>query len=290
MATVSFHPPGRGSQWTASSKSFASAPSMVTRGRSRRSVRSPTGPAISRGSRSASSSASSGQTWGIPWDRIAISAAMPGRSGSPRRSTMRPIRSLFQPSPTRGSASSTTTISPSFPSPFGIATSWGRFRWSGDTKDMPPARKKRPTTTRWLRSMTSSTTPRYPGPCRPPPRRETRTSQATRSPCMRPRISRAGRNRSSPPSSRARNPYPSRWAITRPSTTSRAYTEHPPAGRSGGGLLPARNVEREPARARAGKSKFGAQWLLVIRGALPYIAAPSAGRGGGTGRRASFRC
>ena len=283
MATVSFHPPGRGSQWTASSKSFASAPSMVTRGRSRRSVRSSGISVTPRGSRSASASASSGQTWGIPWDRIAISAAMPGRSGSPRRSTMRPVRSLSQPSPTGGSASSTTTISPSLPSPSGIATSWGRFRWSGDTKDMPPARKKRPTTTWWLRSITSSTRPRYRGPDRepgrPPPRRASRTSQATRSPCMRPRISRAGRNRSSPPSSRARNPYPSRWAITRPSTTLRAYTERLPAGRSGDGILP-RAERRAGNRRRAvspGKSRLGAQSLLVIRESAAVHCRPFRG-------------
>ena len=114
MATVSFQPPGRGAEWTASSKSFASAPSMVTRGRSRRSVRprAAASAGTSSGSRSASASTSSGQTWGIPWDRIATSAAMPGRSGSPRRSTMRPLKRLPQRSSAGGSTSSTTTTLP----------------------------------------------------------------------------------------------------------------------------------------------------------------------------------
>ena len=106
------------------------------------------------------------------------------------------------------------------------------------------------------RSMTSTTTPRCRGPGRAPgraPRRDTRSSQATRSPCMSPRISRAGRNTSSPPSSRARNPYPSRWAITRPLTNLRAYTEPLPAG-SSSDRGPNRLTELPPARRCAVES------------------------------------
>ena len=55
--------------------------------------------------------------------RIATSAAIPGRSGSPSRSTTRPMGPAPMACVPAESTSSATTISPSVPRPSGIRTS-----------------------------------------------------------------------------------------------------------------------------------------------------------------------
>ena len=92
MATMRRNPSLFGSHQTASSKSLASSPSMVTSGTPRRSTR----PAMSAGCTSsgtavACASTSGGNSCGMSWPWIAASTACEAVSLSPSTASTRPI-------------------------------------------------------------------------------------------------------------------------------------------------------------------------------------------------------
>ena len=364
MATVSFHPPGRGAEWTASSKSFASAPSIVTRGRSRRSSRSPArrirdlaGDPFRFGDHLLRPDV--GDPMGPDRDLrrharpLGVAEALddaPGRLVAPpipgpgwRLDELDHHHLSVRPLPARnhhvagkvpvvgrheGEALRTEEAAdddpvvaledlehqPPVPGAEPAAAPPGEPELAHD----PVAVHEAPHLTRGQEHVVAPVVagkepvpvsvgdhppfdqatrvhgtppgraPRYPAPAaagwnRPPrrysepPSRSPRPESRGPSPPMEPTWARADHRRQA--GRCAQRPGQAHWA---------------PAGARGGRKAtnrdPNRLVEAVPDRRREEESWSGAQLLLVIRGALPYIAAPSAGRGGGTGRRASFRC
>ncbi|MNQ91293.1 hypothetical protein D3C85_1066660 [compost metagenome] len=139
MATHRRQPPPRlASQKTASSKSRASSPSMVTSGRARRSIRPSLAFSGTCSPRPATSLVtSSGQVCGMPWVRRAISISMPGAMFSPSTSSTVPTE-LVRPLERWLMRTTTTWLwrAPLF-SPSGMMMSWPMRLSSGTTKPTP---------------------------------------------------------------------------------------------------------------------------------------------------------
>ena len=111
-------PPARSSTSTASSKSFAVSPSMVTMGSPRKSRRCATSAASRWATARASASTFSGKTRGSWCLRIIISTSTPKSSGAPSTSITRPCAGLYG---VGHAVISTSTIRPSRLSCSGLA-------------------------------------------------------------------------------------------------------------------------------------------------------------------------
>ena len=233
MATISRQPPPRSaSAYTASSKSLASSPSMVTSGRSRRSSRPSRSAACTSGAkRFASAMTAGGNSCGRSCRRIAKRAANSDGRRLSSTSTMRPCAAF---SPCGRLVSSTMTGSPSSAPCRSRAVTSMEYQWPGSSGSTWPPAFAPPGSARQMPPMRAGASPmrRIRRATRRPRSFMPTARTSTRSPCISVGVSARASTKGAEPSSGITSTSPLARPRTRPATRSPSPAVAKPFGPS----------------------------------------------------------